>query len=100
MLASGTFGQPKQFPQRLIFIINTTDIDWSQEWDGWNDIDHGGGTLSVSNEEFTCQKKSSPSSPSPQPEASWLTECVTAMSPTCDLMAIGYKNRLVILSRK
>lgn len=80
-----------------------TDIDWSQEWDGWNDIDHGGGgggTLSVSNEEISSQKRSSTSSPSPQPEASWLTECVTAMSPTCDLMAIGYKNRLVILSRR
>ena len=78
------------------------DIDWSEEWDGWNDIDHGGGgrSLSVNNEDGGSLKRSSPSSPSPQPEASWLTECITAISPTCDIMAIGYKNRLAILSRE
>lgn len=79
-----------------------TDIDWSEEWDGWNDIDHGGGgkCLSVNSEDGASLKRSSPSSPSPQPEASWLTECITAISPTCDIMAIGYKNRLAILSRR
>lgn len=78
------------------------DIDWSEEWDGWNDIDHGGGGkgLSVGNDDSGSLKRSSPSSSSPQPEASWLTECITAISPTCDLMAIGYKNRLAILSRR
>ncbi|KAG0711256.1 hypothetical protein GWK47_021004 [Chionoecetes opilio] len=79
-----------------------TDIDWNEEWDCWNDIDHGAGGkgLSASSEDSGSLQRFSPSSPSPQPEASWLSECVTAVSPTCDLMAIGYKNRLAILSRR
>ncbi|KAG0710539.1 Rab3 GTPase-activating protein non-catalytic subunit [Chionoecetes opilio] len=78
------------------------NIDWNEEWDCWNDIDHGAGGkgLSASSEDSGSLQRFSPSSPSPQPEASWLSECVTAVSPTCDLMAIGYKNRLAILSRR
>ncbi|XP_068227254.1 rab3 GTPase-activating protein non-catalytic subunit-like [Palaemon carinicauda] len=37
-------------------------------------------------------------SSSPQPETSWLSESVVAASPTSELMAVGYKNRLVILT--
>ncbi|KAK4305761.1 hypothetical protein Pmani_022352 [Petrolisthes manimaculis] len=71
-----------------------TDIseeDWSEDWGRWDDVDPGGGG------DGEPHRKPSPST---QAETSWVSECYIAVSPTCDLMAVAYKNRLVILSSR
>lgn len=73
-----------------------TASEWNEEWEDWGDMDPGGGTKPEGGDNSTATHSSS----SPQPETSWLAECYIAASPTSDLMALGFKNRLAILSRE
>ncbi|XP_047492248.1 rab3 GTPase-activating protein non-catalytic subunit-like [Penaeus chinensis] len=73
-----------------------TASEWNEEWEDWGDMDPGGGTKPEGGDNSTATHSSS----SPQPETSWLAECYIAASPTSDLMAVGFKNRLAILSRR
>ncbi|XP_037796977.1 rab3 GTPase-activating protein non-catalytic subunit-like [Penaeus monodon] len=73
-----------------------TASEWNEEWEDWGDMDPGGGTKPEGGDNSTATHSSS----SPQPETSWLAECYIAASPTSDLMALGFKNRLAILSRR
>ncbi|ROT62239.1 putative rab3 GTPase-activating protein non-catalytic subunit [Penaeus vannamei] len=73
-----------------------TASEWNEEWEDWGDMDPGGGPKPEGGDNSTATHSSS----SPQPETSWLAECYIAASPTSDLMAVGFKNRLAILSRR
>ncbi|CAL4155807.1 unnamed protein product, partial [Meganyctiphanes norvegica] len=78
---------------------------WSDDWSsGWDDIDkggedEGGGEEGRSESKQSVTEPNRRSSPSPQvAEASWLSECILSASPTADLIAVGYKNRMVLLA--
>ncbi|XP_069162048.1 rab3 GTPase-activating protein non-catalytic subunit isoform X2 [Procambarus clarkii] len=75
-------------------VTNNPDTEWNDEWGGFDDFEKDGGSLSTGGNGDSYPKSSS----SPQPETSWLSECVIAASPTFDIMVIAYKNRLAILS--
>lgn len=77
-------------------LCSLTDVDWDKSWGEWEDGDQGGGPTTTGGDEDSGTKSSS----SPQPETSWLSECIIAASSTCDIMAVAYKNRLVILTCK
>ncbi|XP_064085104.1 rab3 GTPase-activating protein non-catalytic subunit-like [Macrobrachium nipponense] len=68
------------------------NADWNDAWGDWDDAGKG-DTLTAGGDGDVSMKSSSP-----QPETSWLSESVVAASPTSELMAVGYKNRLVILT--
>lgn len=70
------------------------ETEWNDDWGGWDDENQGVGPQSPRGNGDGSMKLSS----SPQPETSWLAECIVAASPTSDLMALAYRNRLVILS--
>ncbi|XP_042857706.1 rab3 GTPase-activating protein non-catalytic subunit-like [Penaeus japonicus] len=68
--------------------------EWNEEWEDWGELDPGRGTKPDGGDNGTATQAS------PQPETSWLAECYVAASPTSDFMALGFKNRLAILSRR
>lgn len=80
---------------------------WSEDWgSGWDDIDkgggEGGGEGGSSESQQNVSEPNHRASPAPPPvsEASWLSECTVAASPTADLIAVGYKNRMVLLASR
>ncbi|KAK7069153.1 Rab3 GTPase-activating protein non-catalytic subunit [Halocaridina rubra] len=68
-------------------------MDWNEDWGDWEDADKGRMDFQSQGEDSDISSRSSPTV-----ETSWLTESIIAASPTSDLMAVGYKNRLVILT--
>lgn len=80
--------------QGSLNLTQNPDSEWNDEWGEWDDFERSGGLSGTGSSSDVRPKSSS----SPQPETSWLSECIIAASPTLDFMAVSYKSRMVILS--